>query len=160
MREDEVEYADGTQSLYGLVEKGDSALVVPADGDRFHLVEQYRYTTRSRSWEFPGGAFPPGVSGTVEELAAAELAEETGLRAGRWERLGLVHSANGMSGESVHVFLATDLTVGSPSREPTEQDMRQGWFPRAELERMLGDGTITDGSTLAAWALLGLRRGA
>ena len=51
------------------------------------------------------------------------------------------------------MFLATDLTAGEPHREVTEQDMRQEWFPRAEVERMLRDGVITDGPTLAAYLL-------
>ena len=56
------------------------------------------------------------------------------------------------------MFLATDLTAGEPRRELTEQDMRQQWFPRAEVERMLRDGVITDDSSLAAYLLLTMRR--
>jgi hypothetical protein len=66
-------------------------------------------------------------------MAAAELAEETGLRAGRLEKLGYLHCANGMSGEGMHVFLATELTAGEPDREQTEQDMQQQWFSQHEL---------------------------
>jgi hypothetical protein len=36
--------------------------------------------------------------------------------------------------------------------------MRQQWFPRAEVERMLAEGAITDGPSLAAYLLLSLRR--
>jgi hypothetical protein len=70
VREDEVEFADGTRGTHALVERADFALVIPADNDGFHLVEQYRYATKQRSWEFPSGSFPPGVTGTVEEMAA------------------------------------------------------------------------------------------
>jgi hypothetical protein len=62
-----------------------------------------------------------------------------------------------MTGESCHVFLAIDLTPGATSRELTEQDMRQQWFPQAEVEHMLRDGTIADSPTLAAYLLLTLR---
>lgn len=61
-----------------------------------------------------------------------------------------------MTGEGVHVFVATDLVPGQPSRENTEQDMRQRWFPRREVERMLRDGVITDGPSAAAYLLLTL----
>jgi 8-oxo-dGTP pyrophosphatase MutT (NUDIX family) len=140
-----------------VVDKPDFALVMPMQDDGFHLVEQYRYTVQRRSWEFPSGSFRAGVTGTSEEMAAAELAEETGLRAGRLEKLGYLHCANGMTGEGVHVFLATDLTPGERDREQTEQDMLQRWFPRRQLELMLMDGTITDSHSLAAYLLFTLR---
>jgi 8-oxo-dGDP phosphatase len=35
-----------------------------------------------------------------------------------------------------------------------EQDMCQAWFPRARFEHMIGEGLISDDSTLAAYALL------
>jgi 8-oxo-dGTP pyrophosphatase MutT (NUDIX family) len=157
LREDEIEHADGSPGLYSVVDKPDFAVVLPLDGDGFHLVEQYRYPVGRRSWEFPCGSFPSGVTGSPEELAAAELAEETGLTAARLTKLGHLHSANALTGELAHVYLATGLTPGEPHREPSEQDMRQRWFPRAELERMMADGEITDGPTLAAYLLLTLR---
>jgi 8-oxo-dGDP phosphatase len=158
LREDRIELADGSPGLYTVVEKADFALVIPLEDDGFHLVEQFRYPVGHRSWEFPAGSFPPGETGTVEEMAVAELAEETGLVAGRLEKLGELQPSNGTTTESAHVFLATDLTAGEPNRETSEQDMRQQWFPRPELERMVRDGVITDGPTLAAYLLLTLRQ--
>jgi 8-oxo-dGTP pyrophosphatase MutT (NUDIX family) len=158
LREDEIELADGTRGIYSVIDKPEFALVIPFENDGFHLVEQYRYPLGARSWEFPSGSFPAGVTGTPEELAAAELREETGLRAGSLERIGYQNPANAMSGMGCHVFLATDLTPGRSEREITEQDMRQEWFPRDEVERMLRDGVITDGPTIAAYLQLTLRR--
>lgn len=157
VREDRIEHADGSPGLYSVVGKPDFALVLPMANDGFHLVEQYRYPVRIRSWEFPSGSFPPGVSGTPEEMATAELAEETGLTVGRLKKLGHLHCANGMSDVGVHVFLATDLTPGEPNREKTEQDMRHQWFPRQDVERMMRDGIITDGPSVAAYLLLTLQ---
>jgi 8-oxo-dGDP phosphatase len=158
LREDQIERADGSRGLYSVIDKTDFALVIPVENDGFYLVEQYRYPIQARSWEFPAGSFPQGVTGTPDQMAAAELAEETGLTAGRLEKLGYLHSANATTGERVHVFLATDLTPGEPRREQTEQDMRQRWFPRPEVERMLRDGVITDGPSLAGYLLLTLRK--
>jgi 8-oxo-dGDP phosphatase len=156
LREDQVERADGSRGIYSVVDSQDFAVVVPFENGGFHLVEQYRYPVGARSWEFPSGSFPAGVTGTPSELAAAELSEETGLTAGRLERLGYLNPANGTINQGCHVFLATELTAGEPNREVTEQDMRQRWFPRVEVERMLRDGVITDGPTLAAYLLLTL----
>jgi 8-oxo-dGDP phosphatase len=161
LREDEIEHADGSPGLYSVVDKPDFAIVLPLDGDGdadgFHLVEQYRYPVERRSWEFPCGSFPPGVTGSPEAMAAAELSEETGFTAARLTKLGCLHSANALTNELAHVYLATGLTPGEPNREGSEQDMRQRWFPRAELERMMADGEVTDGPTLAAYLLLTLR---
>ena len=157
VREDRIERGDGSPGLYSVIDKPDFALVIPVEDDGFHLVEQYRYPVRARTWEFPSGAFPEGVTGSPEELAAAELAEETGFAAGRLEWLGRVQVANAMTGEGCPVFLATELSPGEPDREHTEQDMRQRWFPRAEVEGMIRDGVLADGPSLAAYLLLQLR---
>jgi 8-oxo-dGDP phosphatase len=156
VREDRIEYANGTHGLYSVIDIADFALIMPAERDGFHLVEQYRYPTQTRSWEFPSGSFPPGRTGTPEQLAAAELAEETGFTAGSMRKLGYLHCANGITGEGFHVFLASDLVPGPPNRENAEQDMREEWFSRRDVEQMFRDGVITDGPSLAAYLLLTL----
>ena len=154
LREDRIRRPDGSDGLYSVVDKADFALVIPAERDGFHLVEQYRYPVGGRFWEFPQGT---GTAATPEDLARAELAEETGFRAGSLERLGHLHCAYGMSSQGFDVFLATDLTPGPTAREASEQDMRQQFFPRADFEALVRDGKVTDDSTLAAYALLLMR---
>jgi 8-oxo-dGTP pyrophosphatase MutT (NUDIX family) len=157
VREDEVRRPDGSEGIYSVIDKADFALVVPAERDGFHLVEQYRYPVGGRYWEFPQGTAAGGAVLAPEDLARAELAEETGLRAGSMERLGHLHCAYGLSSQGFDVFLATDLTAGPTAREASEQDMRQRWVARDEFEAMVRGGRITDDSTLAAYALLLMR---
>jgi 8-oxo-dGDP phosphatase len=157
LREDRIALPDGSPGIYSVLDAPDFALVMPFEDDGFHLVEQFRYPVGARSWEFPSGAFPPGVTGTPAQMATAELREETGFTAGRLDQLGYVKPANGFMSLGCHIFLATELTPGEPAREAAEQDMRQEWFPRPELERMLRDGEITDGPSIAAYLLLELR---
>ena len=154
LRRDEIERRDGSRGTYAYVEKRDFALVVPAENDGFHLVEEYRYPIGKRTWSFPQGGWPAGQSGQPEELARLELSQETGFRAGALTRLGFLHCAHGISSQGGHFFLATELEPGAPEREQEEQDMRQAWVPRARFEAMIGDGLITDDSTVAAYALL------
>jgi len=158
VREDEIERPDGSRGIYSVVDKGDFALVIPMENDGFHLVEQYRYPVKARRWEFPQGSAGRAAQLSPEQLAPAELAEETGLRAGRMEHLGFLHCAHGMSGQGFDVYLATELVPGAPDREHEEQDMRHQWFPRSEVERMIREGVMTDDSSVAAYALLTLRR--
>ncbi len=154
LRKDEIERSDGSRGTYAVIDRANFALVIPAEDDGFHLVEEFRYPIGRRTWSFPQGGFPHGETGTLEELAALELAQETGLRAGTLTRLGAASTAHGMCSQFGHYFLATDLVPGPPDREPEEQDMRQAWVSRAEFEQMAHDGRIVDNSSLSAYALL------
>ncbi|MGH3833930.1 MAG: NUDIX domain-containing protein [Pseudonocardiaceae bacterium] len=153
LREDVIQRPDGSQGIYSYVEKPDFALIIPVEGGGFHLVEQYRYPVSHRSWEFPQGTLPNREDEDPAALARRELAEETGLRAGRLRRLGSLYPAKGMSSQACAVFVADQLEAGQHSREHEEQDMLQRWFSRSELEDMIRSGMITDGSTIAAYML-------
>jgi 8-oxo-dGTP pyrophosphatase MutT (NUDIX family) len=154
VREDAIRRADGSAGIYGVVDKPDFALVIPLDGDRLMLVEQFRYPLGVRRWEFPQGTAPDRADLPPRELAARELREETGLVAGTITRLGDLDCAPGMTSQRGNVFLATDLVEGDAQREPEEQDMRAAWFDRAEFEAMVRKGEIVDSQSLAAYALL------
>jgi 8-oxo-dGTP pyrophosphatase MutT (NUDIX family) len=154
LREDQVERPDGSRGIYSVIDRPDFALVIPEQDGGFFLVEQYRYPVGGRYWEFPQGSYPNRASGEPARLAATELAEETGLRAGSLTDLGKLFGWQGASGQSFTVFLAESLEQGIPRRELTEQDMRHRWFSRLEFERMILDGKIKDNSTLAAYTLL------
>ena len=156
VREDAVRFSDGSDSIYGVVDKPTYALVVPRDGDRLHLVEQFRYPVGRRRWEFPQGTAPDRADVDPAQLATLELAEETGLRAGRVERIGVLEVAPGMSSQRGHVFLATELTEGPTAREHSEQDMATAWFTGAQFEEMARAGELADSQSLAAYLLLQL----
>lgn len=153
LREDVIQRPDGSRGIYSYVEKPDFALIIPVEQDGFHLVEQYRYPVSHRSWEFPQGTLPNREDGDPTELARRELAEETGLRAGHIYHLGYLHPAKGMSSQGCTVFVAEQLEGGQHSREHEEQDMRQHRFSRDNVENMIRSGTVTDGSTIAAYML-------
>ena len=154
VREDDIRRPDGSAGIYGVIDKPDYALVIAQDGDRFRLVEQFRYPLGERRWEFPQGTAPGLADVPPAELAARELREETGLRAGSMVPLGKLDVAAGMSSQRGWVFLATDITEGEPEREVEEQDMRSAWFSRADLEMMILAGEITDAQSIAAWGQL------
>jgi 8-oxo-dGTP pyrophosphatase MutT (NUDIX family) len=156
VREDRIRRPDGTDGIYGVIDKPTYALVIPRDGDRLHLVEQFRYPVGKRRWEFPAGTAPDRAAQDPAELAVRELQEETGLLAGRMELIGRLEVAPGMSSQLGTVWLATELTEGAAQREHSEQDMRAAWFPTAEFETMAARGEITDSQSLAAYLLLSL----
>lgn len=158
LREDEIRRPDGSGGIYAVVDKPNYALVIARitdeDGDRIRLVEQFRYPLGLRRWEFPQGTVPEQEHLEPVDLAARELREETGLSATDYVALGQLDVAPGMSSQRGWVFLATGLTEGDHDREHEEQDMHSEWFTRAEVERMMRSGVITDAQSVAAWALL------
>ncbi|TPG35998.1 NUDIX domain-containing protein [Mycolicibacterium hodleri] len=160
VREDDIRRPDGSVGIYGVIDKPTYALVMATDGDRFRLVEQFRYPIGVRRWEFPQGTAPGTLDGEEPppaELAAGELREETGLRATSMVVLGQLDVAPGMSSQRGWVFLATGITEGDHEREVEEQDMHSEWFTGEQIDRMIVDGTITDAQTMAAWMMLRLR---
>jgi 8-oxo-dGTP pyrophosphatase MutT (NUDIX family) len=163
LREDEVARPDGSRGIYSVVDKPPMAIVLaldddPADGAGVWLVEQYRYTLGRRVWELPQGAYEQGPDLAPEDLARRELREETGLRAGRVERLPQLYVASGFCSQEMHAFVATELTPGEPERELTEQDMVVQRFGIDRFEAMLRSGEIVDSLTHATYGAWLLRR--
>lgn len=154
VREDRIRHADGSDGLYGVVERSDFVVVVPWHAGRLTLVEQYRYPVSARILEFPMGMWEqaPGTDPAV--VAAGELREETGLIAGRMLHAGEMFQGPGYCNQRGHIFLATDLTQAEVEREVSEQDMTCHSVSLAEFEAMVRDGTVCEAMTMAAFGLL------
>jgi hypothetical protein len=52
---------------------------------------------------------------------------------------------------------AAGLTPGPQACDPEELGLRSRWFTRSDVEQVIGDGTLCDAKSLAAYALLLLR---
>ena len=156
VREDEVQFPSGVRGTYSVVDKPDFVLVIPYVDEGFWLVEQFRYPVGSREWEFPQGGWPAGASGSQEELAAAELREETGLVADSLVHLGRLYACYGFCSQGYDVYLATGLTAGEVNREVTEQDMIHEWRSLADVHDMIRRGELADAHSLAAMQLYDL----
>lgn len=148
VREDSVIRPDNEEGIYGVVHFKNLAIGILAIEDDFlYLVGQYRYALDSYSWEIPEGGCAEGEDPLV--AAQRELLEETGLRAGRWERMGEAHLSNSVTDEHAIWFLATNLTQGQQEPEGTEQlQVRRVHFQ--EVLEMAIKGEITDALSLLA----------
>src|ERR1035438_3471428 len=109
LREDEILGSNGEKGIYGVVEKDDSAIILPIDRGQVWLVEQFRYTIQERTLELPQGGWEMEAV-DPEELARGELKEELGLDAAQMTCLGTLWIAYGFTKQRQHVFLATGLT--------------------------------------------------
>jgi ADP-ribose pyrophosphatase len=154
VREDQVEFENGHQGIYGVVEKSDFVVVIPFDGEHFFLVQQYRYPIEQELLEFPQGKHEDNPSEDPLSLASAELEEETGLRAENLEHLGIFHPAPGHMKQIGHVYLATKLVQEEQKLDPTEADLRVHKVTPAELHELVTENKITDGSSLVAYNFL------
>jgi 8-oxo-dGTP pyrophosphatase MutT (NUDIX family) len=122
------------------------AAVVAVDAEHnVCLLRQFRHAANGFLWELPAGKIdnkePP------LQTAQRELTEEAGARAGRWESLGEYLSSPGVFTEVVHLFLATELTLGTIGLEEHEV-IEVHWKPLREAVRMAADGEIRDGKSL------------
>ena len=152
VREDDIVRSNGHRGIYGVVEKDDAAIIVPIDGERIWLVEQFRYTIQQRALELPQGGWEMEVE-NPEDLARGELREETGLDAAQMVYLGWLWIAYGFNRQKQHVFLATGLTQSSKNPDDEEHDLVVRSLPIAEFEQKLLEGEIRDNCTVAAWGL-------
>jgi 8-oxo-dGTP pyrophosphatase MutT (NUDIX family) len=157
VREDRIRRPDGSDGLYGVVERSDFVVVVPWQDGRLTLVEQYRYPVSRRMWEFPMGMWEqaPGTDPAV--VAAGELREETGLVASRMLNAGEIFQGPGYCTQRGHIFLATELTQGETEREVSEEDMICRSFTLGDFEAMIRDGTVREAMTISAFGLLRVR---
>jgi len=158
VREDRIVYPDGSESIYGVVEKNDAAMIFAMDDeDGVYLVEQFRYPVGNRFWELPQGAWQEQADVDPLVLARGELREETGLTAADMVYLGETYEAYGFAANKCHIFLATGLQMGKPSLDAEEQGLICRRFPIGEAIEMILRGDIKDACTIAAFGLLSLK---
>lgn len=158
VREDGVQFANGSKGIFGVVEKPDFAMVIPFDGKGFHLVKQYRYPVGKSFWEFPQGSYEDSPEINPAELAKGELKEETGITAKKTTKIGYLYEAYGYCNQAFHIFLAENFEVGKQDLEESEQDMETSYFTILQLEEMILKGEIADAPTISAYGLLKAQR--
>jgi len=148
----EVELDNGIRARREIVRHPGAVVIVAERPDgSLVLVRQYRKAIESELLEFCAGTLEPGEKPAA--CAARELQEETGFTAAAWRKLGLLHLAPGYSEERLHVFharLRPTPRGGAPDADETLQVVT---LSRAEFERRIAAGRITDAKTLAAWTL-------
>lgn len=158
VREDQIRRRDGSDGIYGVVEKPDFVVIAPIEDDgRVHLVQQFRYPVSERYWELPQGAWELAPGSDPQVTARGELQEETGLEASEITCVGHLFQGYGYSTQGFHIFLAKGLRQNAPAPALEEQDLISRTFPLAVLETMIRDGVIKDATTVAALGLLRLK---
>lgn len=136
---------DGFEIKRAIVQHGGSAVVMPVDErGRILLVRQYRLPVRRYLWELPAGRVDDGE--TPLRAARRELAEETGYRAKKWQRLAEFYPSPGFLAEKMTIYLATGLAPGEQTPMEDER-IETRWFSAPEIDSLIATGKILDAKT-------------
>ncbi len=145
---DEVTRPDGNAGTYTTVQLKSGVCVIALDSQRnVHLTSEFHYAVGRTTIE--------GVSGGIEAdeppqaAAERELAEELGLVARTWNRLGQVDPFTSAIHSTVDLFLATDLSDCPASPEGTEQ-IERITMPLDKAVELVRQSQITHAPTCVA----------
>ncbi len=145
---------DGTTFERAIVRHRGAVGVVAVVDDAVVLVRQYRAPIDEPLLELPAGirdidGEDPGVT------AVRELAEETGLRAGRVEHLTTYYTAAGFTDEAVHLYQAFDLVQEDrEAHGPEEAWMTIERLPIGDIDEAIASGRISDAKTIIGLQLV------
>ena len=156
---DDVRFPDGSTGKLEMIRHPGASAVVPlldnesgeiSNDPVVVLIRQYRYAAGGYLYEIPAGRLESGEA--PERCAERELAEETGYRAKRVERLLTMFTTPGFTDERIHLFVATGLTLGASSREADEfLELKPTRLSKALS--MIENGEIQDSKTALALLL-------
>jgi len=144
---------------YYIIKRNDYVVVIPKSEDYLYLVEQCRYTTRSRLLEFAAGTIEKDETPT--RAAKREMKEETGITAKKIRKIGWYYAYKGCSSQKAHIFLAEDLEFGKQEPEDLEKEgeIKVKKVKASKIKTLIKSGKIKDIDTIAAFVLFMLKEG-
>ncbi len=139
---------NGEQVTYQIMEKGDTALIVPIDKDgNLILVKEFYNAINQYQLGLPKGRIEEGLDEL--ETANKELQEEIGFKAGKLDNLGIVTMSPGYLTQKTHIFLARDLKESKlEGDEPEELEVIK--YPFDEFETLIDEGKLTESRMISA----------
>ena len=153
---DQVQRPDGKPGTYATVHLKAGVCVVAMDNEgNLHLTKEFHYAVGRTTIE--------GVSGGIEEdespsvAATRELAEELGISANRWTKLGTIDPFTAAVLSPVEIFLAEDLSFNQTNPEGTEL-IEHVIMPFDEAVQAVLNGVITHAPTCIAILRLALQK--
>ena len=136
-----------TSTKHTIEHPGAVAIIPLLEDDHVCLIRNDRIAVGKTLVELPAGTLEPAEP--PRKTAERELREETGYAAGHWHELSGFFMSPGILNERMHLFVAKDLTAGTPAREQDEsiENLVVHWD---EAIAMVLRGEIEDAKSVAA----------
>lgn len=135
--------ADSENFVVGIVLKDNKLLT----------ISQYRVPLRKFNTEFIAGTIEQNE--TPEQAIRKELLEEGGIKANNIRYLGQMNPLAGFNSTIGYFYLIDDFVEVDVQLEEYEKftNLTKSWISIEDFRILLQSNKITDGVTLAAWAL-------
>ncbi|MBD3296430.1 MAG: NUDIX domain-containing protein [Candidatus Omnitrophica bacterium] len=146
-------FRGGRKAYFEEVRHPGAALVVPFVGKRIIMIRQLRPVVGEYLWELPAGTLEPGE--TPYACASRETVEETGFKAGRLKKLGVIYTTPGFCNEKIHIY-STECVGQEETRRDEDEVIRERLFSSARVRELFSAGKIVDAKTISALSLAGL----
>jgi len=152
---DQVTRPDGSPGTYCISHIKAGVCVLAMDENNVcHLTDEFHYAVGRNTLECVSGGIDSGEDPL--ETAQRELAEEIGLKAGKWTDLGKVDPFTAIANSPTRLWLAEDLTPTATNPDASEI-IRCVKMPFIEVVQRVWSGEITHAPSVAtilkAWIL-------
>ena len=151
IRRDYLKTPNGRETRLEIIEHGGSVVLIPIDDDgNLLFVRQYRHAAGEDLLELPAGTRDGDEP--FEACAAREIREETGMEAGKLQKIGEFYLAPGYSSEFMVVYLSTELKE-NPLDADDDEFLQVEKIPLKKAIEMAERGDVPDAKSLASFLL-------
>ena len=146
LREDHVELKGGNKIKYAYLERDEAVIVVPVTvAGEIVMLKQYRYPVDEWCLEVPAGGTHDSCDAALEEVARKELREEVGATAKSLKYVDFFYSANSMTNEKCHVFLAEGVEISKKQKTEASESIEVQLVPATKAVELARSGAMKTG---------------
>lgn len=132
---------------FQILEKRDTAMIVPIIGEDIVLIREYFAAIDAYSLSLPKGQID--AEHDMFTTANKELQEEIGFKANKIEHLATLSMSPGYLTQKTHIFIARDLTESRLAGDEIEE-LEIVRYPFGKFEELVRSGEITEARVIAA----------
>ena len=148
-RIDEVLCPNGETATRDIIDHNGGVCVgALTEAEELIFIRQFRYSYEEVILELPAGKLEPGENDDTAAAGMRELKEETGATADTFIDLGVFYPTCGYCNEKIYLYAAKGLHFGAQDLD-SDEFVEVTKIKLADAVKMVMDGTIKDGKTIA-----------